>query len=862
MNTRIARLDVERKTLPDGSIEYLFTIPGGVFRDRQTVESRNSLESNYLNEATRLRRWSTDGPDPTAGEYSLSALGEELAQRHIPREVREYLFGDHSPLVIETNDPEFPWELVHYRGHYLGVVRLVGRLAPLRRRVSPGIEQWGRQRRALLVGNPGNDLPVASQEIAELKAWLRAYREPYAVETLEGHDVSWSRLSGRLQSGCEFLHFAGHVTYDEQHHGASGLRCADGELLDADTIRGSRGDFAFAFVNGCMGGRAALTDAEAIFSFQLTGPRVDGLAAAFMEAGASAFISALWPVVDTSAHEFASAFYRQALTGVTFGEALRWTRETWLSKRPNDPSWASYVLYGNPLLTLDSVRDPSRWNDQVEQAVADARVQIPTLDNSADLRLRHGSDRVEQFFRRFVRDETVQLEPSGYDALAQTLKWIDSQNWPTVARLDLLVGLALVPESHVERGLRALGSSPTQLSVINRRVFGTGKRTADQPNFSDGVLSALQRAARLAERRNPAQVTAVDIAEGLLDLPTTGSLHLGLQAIGCDGRMLLAAARGEPVHAEPPPRGERVQSMAFSQADEIGHKRDATARNLLVNLRAEAERAVRGSGVPPFVDRGPELREALTILSRNDHHHLMIHGPAGVGRRSLVAHIAFTQVIDPQASEIANVSDWEIYAARIGHNTPRVGDRLRKELSELPGPAIVVMEDVPNLLHYPAVPEILRDVLHYATLRLVATATTEGYLHLFARFAPLAQLFVPLEMTPPRPERAIQMVQAHVQRLERRYRVTIAPDAAESAVRVAHEEQPLSLPGAAITRLERACARAIGHQTPMDRLEDAMTVHDGLGGRARWPKVTSDSIRHATLTAPDEAEGGDRDTAR
>lgn len=858
LNTQIARLGVERKSLLDGSFEYIFTIPSGVYRDRQTVESRSRLESNYANAATRLGKQAAERPDPAGGEYLLSQLGEDLAQRHIPREVREHLFAEHTPLVIETNDPEFPWEVLYHRGQFLGVSRLVGRLAPLRQRVSPGIERWGGQRQALLIGNPEDDLPSTSQEITELKAWLMAYRTPYAVEALEGGDASLSRLSPRLQRGCEFLHFAGHVTYDTTHHGASGLRCADGELLNADTIRGLRGDFAFVFINGCWGGRAALTDAEAIFSFQQTGPRVEGLAAAFIEAGASAFISALWPIANKSANEFARAFYQQVLTGVSFGEALRWTREKWLTKRPDDPSWASYVLYGNPLLTLDAVRDPFRLNDQLEQVIADARVQIPSMGDSEDQRLRqrNGRDRVERFFRRFVRDENIQLEQSGYDVLAQTLFWIDSQDWPTVARLDLLVGLAYVPESLVSRGLRALGTSPAQVCEINKHVFGSGRRPADQPNVSDGVLSALQRAARQAEQRTPARVTAKDIAEGLLDLPTTGSLQLGLQRIGCDGRMLLAAARGEPTLTAQPPRGQGVHSMALSQSDEIGHKRDATPRTLLVNLRAEAERAVCGSGAPPFVDRGPELREALTILSRNDHHHLLIHGPAGVGRGSLVAHIPVIQVTDPRAAEVANVADWDLHAVRIGHDSPHIGERLHKELSELSGSAIIVMEDLPSLLQYPGVPQILRDILRYATLRLVATATSEGYLQIFTRYASLAQLLVPLELKPPRPERAVLMAQAHIQRLERRYRVTITPDAAAAAVAVALEEQPPTLPGAAITRLERACVRAFGQRAIMDAPAEIITARDGLGADARAHVVTGESVRQATLTPPDEAEGG------
>jgi CHAT domain-containing protein len=77
---------------------------------------------------------------------------------------------------------------------------------------------------------------------------------------------------------------------------------------------------------------------------------VDGWAPAVLEAGASAYISGIWPLGDRGASEFASRFYRllddKARTSpVALSDIVRQTRK--LFYETHDPTYLAYVYYGD-----------------------------------------------------------------------------------------------------------------------------------------------------------------------------------------------------------------------------------------------------------------------------------------------------------------------------------------------------------------------------------------------------------------------------------------------------------------------------------------------------------------------------------
>ena len=77
-------------------------------------------------------------------------------------------------------------------------------------------------------------------------------------------------------------------------------------------------------------------------------PRLaSSLAEGFIRAGARAVIAAGW-AVDNAGTTFATTFYEQFLSGVTFGDAVRLARQTTAANHPKSNTWGAYQCYGNP----------------------------------------------------------------------------------------------------------------------------------------------------------------------------------------------------------------------------------------------------------------------------------------------------------------------------------------------------------------------------------------------------------------------------------------------------------------------------------------------------------------------------------
>ncbi|MCP4545557.1 MAG: CHAT domain-containing protein [bacterium] len=83
------------------------------------------------------------------------------------------------------------------------------------------------------------------------------------------------------------------------------------------------------FVNACRSGR--------------------GMAQAFLEASAGAFIGSQWALSNDAQFFFAQAFYERFMTGFPIGEATRWARARVRKACPGDPSWLAYTVFAHPL---------------------------------------------------------------------------------------------------------------------------------------------------------------------------------------------------------------------------------------------------------------------------------------------------------------------------------------------------------------------------------------------------------------------------------------------------------------------------------------------------------------------------------
>ena len=95
---------------------------------------------------------------------SLEWLGGLIHRSVLPDEVKEELSRYDGPLVLATDDPSLPWELLHDGQDFLGLRHAVGRRLVItrRRRAARHGEAVGG---ALVIGNPGGDSVEADREI-------------------------------------------------------------------------------------------------------------------------------------------------------------------------------------------------------------------------------------------------------------------------------------------------------------------------------------------------------------------------------------------------------------------------------------------------------------------------------------------------------------------------------------------------------------------------------------------------------------------------------------------------------------------------------------------------------------------------
>jgi len=312
----------------------------------------------------------------TQTEESLRVCGYNL-WLSLPEPVRRLLFGKETPLTLTLDHAAMPWELV-YGQDYLSLQRTVVRRAAHHNVSSedrPGIAAGSQSHKWLVVGDPKCDLPGARKEVAELKNLAGDLSDMHHQITFiagTARQANILRVRDQLASGCMIFHYSGHADYET---GALLLNDASLAPADIESLLRESACKPVVFLNACSTDRMRRPGSYSALS--------DSIAGAFLAGGARLVISTLWKIPDASACEFAVLFYRHVFDGLTFGEALLAARRERRRQAPNDPTWAAFVMYGDPEYRL--VLGPG-WRDytrlQIEAAAAGAArmVGVATFD--------------------------------------------------------------------------------------------------------------------------------------------------------------------------------------------------------------------------------------------------------------------------------------------------------------------------------------------------------------------------------------------------------------------------------------------------------------------------------------------------
>ncbi len=238
---------------------------------------------------------------------------------------------------------DLPWELIHDGTEFLCLKYALGRLlvsdqsflAPHRNLLSV------QDTRALIVADPTGDLPAAREEGKKVASLLRnkcrMNVDEYTTSKMTKKDFLLSMKE------YDIVHFAGHATHSPSSPDESCLVFSDGEIQAFEIARfmASRSP-SVVFLNACW-------SAEELRNPDSFSPMMRGLGRTFLYAGVTAFLGYLVPVPDESATRFAISFYEALVQAQTIGESLRRARVHCRNPNaPNDLTWSSAVLYGDP----------------------------------------------------------------------------------------------------------------------------------------------------------------------------------------------------------------------------------------------------------------------------------------------------------------------------------------------------------------------------------------------------------------------------------------------------------------------------------------------------------------------------------
>ncbi len=185
------------------------------------------------------------------------------------------------------------------------------------------------QATALIVGDPGRNLPAARTEAEAVSARLTA--DGFTVTTLLGRDATVDAVLAGLEASPGILHFAGHATVGDDPWDAR-LELARGEALRIADLLTLPAAPALVVLAGCETGASR---GAALATF--------GLAQAFVHAGSNAVVATTRRVDDALASAMSLALYEADPVAHGPATAFRQALTTVQREQP-DADWRTFRL--------------------------------------------------------------------------------------------------------------------------------------------------------------------------------------------------------------------------------------------------------------------------------------------------------------------------------------------------------------------------------------------------------------------------------------------------------------------------------------------------------------------------------------
>jgi ATP-dependent Clp protease ATP-binding subunit ClpA/CHAT domain-containing protein len=821
---QIAQLSITRT---DSSYQFRLDLPEGPvgqeYRTELTPEIRERLRRalQAVTQAvphmalTELKRQTTK---LSAVNDALLSLGRTLFDTILPDPLREEIRRLDAPLLIYTNTPDIPWELL-YDGkprqgdRYLCLVNSVGRLIyhdkvrdqstaflDRAKRKFPKKDSQGLS--ILFLVNPTSERTSAEEEVVSLCTSL-----PETVSRTILYRQQANQLEMRLHTNTEpphVLHYAGPMPVVTGH--------SEPMLLLAGNSRLDRATMEQLFQGPGKHPLVVLSthqdeQAPKLISQSEREKTLERVADMLLSAGAGAVLCTRWPLNQQRMREFVALFYQDIADGVAIGEAVRRARQSIAQQYSDDPSWSSFILYGEPTqqLITSSLAVKERPVEPQIDPFDDNHLIAPALPSGG------APD------RRFLR---AVLELALNEARRMHKDYLGTPH--------LFIALTKLDGGCTQDALRSLGFSPKQVRDVIRMALGSGKATSDTPILpTRRCKEILLTAERNAMSAGTSVVDERSIAQAVLS-EGDGVTHELLTKLGINPSQLIeiisastarallelvpsASANSEAIPEELP--GVMNPDMGSAM-------KGASGTTVLERLGRDLTKQASNGQITPLIGREKEIRQLMQTLMLKDRNNPILIGDSGVGKTTIVGGLAQRIIQGKVPQELRGKRLIELSASSLVAGTKYRGEfeeRLLKVLEEAEnsGNVILFIDEMHLLIGTGRAADgsidaagILKPALAGGRLRCIGATTPQEY-RLIEKDAAMERRLRPIMIEEPSQEEALEILKGMRGLYEQHHHAQITNDALEAAVHLSVQYLPnLRLPDKACSVLDEACSQA------------------------------------------------------
>ncbi len=749
---------------------------------------------------------------------ALLTLGRFLFNTLVPTPVQEGLRRLDTSLILNTNTPDIPWELMFDTqpkpGRYLSHTISIGRMtqseremlyrAPLPDRQSRKLGRREVQGLSILfLVNPTSERGSAEEEVATLCTTL-----PESISRIILYRQQANQLEMRMRLSADaphVIHYAGPFPLSSNTGGDPVLSLAGNSRLDGGAIEQlfqtlPKRPLIFLSLHE---DERQNRNGSSTPSQQERDETMERVAMNLLTAGAGAVVSLRWPVNTARTREFTALFYQDIADGVTVGEALRRTRVTMTQQYPDDTSWMSFVLYGDPTqrLVVSSLATKERSAELRIDGLDDNHVMQPlvTSTSSPD--------------RRFLR---AVLELALDEARRMHKDYLGTPH--------LFIALTKLDGGCTQDALRTLGFSSKQVRDVIRLALGSGKATSDTPILPTRRCKEIL----LTAERNAASIgtSAVDeraIAQAVLG-EGDGVTHELLTKLGINPNQLVDLITISNARAllELVPAANPGPDVAPADIPGVLNQEGGTkgGNSVLERLGRDLTKQATNKQLTPLIGRDKEIRQLMQTMMLKDRNNPILIGDSGVGKTTIVGGLAQRIVDGKVPPELRGKRVIELSASSLVAGTKYRGEfeeRLLKVLEEAEGSGdIILFIDEMHLLIGTGraadgsidAAGILKPALAGGRLRCIGATTPQEY-RTIEKDAAMERRLRPIQIEEPTSEEALEILRGMRELYEQHHHATITDEALEAAVNLTVQYLPnMRLPDKACSVLDEACSQA------------------------------------------------------